>query len=143
MYDMLSYLFGSSRPRRKSNRENWSPFASPFNTIRSPVGARRAQTNARRRIAADYDESDGEEEDRASGERERLLHHDADDYDEDEDEEEYDEQVEGEDEDDEDGHGDTTPLLPIFSAAHLGMRIRDRQSSCLLIAVQIHCPSTT
>ncbi|KAL9107413.1 MAG: hypothetical protein Q9227_007697 [Pyrenula ochraceoflavens] len=100
---MLSTLLHPSRALRESRQRDRSPFSSPFTAGSSPVATRRGEATERRRPAAYFDtaeESNGE---------------DFEDY-EDEEEEEEDQ---FEEEDDEDGVGDSTPLLPIFSAAHL------------------------
>lgn len=101
---MLSSLFGtgSQRNRRHGDR---SPFSSPFTVQHlSPESARRSSLYQRRRPAADYDDTESTED-----EEDEEFDEDAEDY------------VEEEDnEGDEDGLGESTPLLPIFSAAHLG-----------------------
>lgn len=100
---MLASLFGTGSQRKRHHGDR-SPFSSPYTAHQtSPVATRHERRFQRRRIAADYDETDiTEEED-----------------DEPEEEEENNDNEDGED--DEDGLGETTPLLPIFSAAHLGL----------------------
>ena len=111
---MLSPL---SRGLRGGGPRERSPFSSPYsNLLASPIAARRRSLEERRRPAAKFG-GDGpspdppvtepiEEEDNEDGQ-------DGDDNpDEEEDEEE---------DDDEDDHGELSPLLPIFSAAHLGI----------------------
>ncbi|KAL8951698.1 MAG: hypothetical protein Q9222_002346 [Ikaeria aurantiellina] len=88
-----------------------SPFSSPYSGLQStPVAARRSSLEGRRRPAADFDR------DLSQGPASRI-----DEEDEDFDQlDNGDEQEEEDDEDeDEDGAGETSPLLPIFSAAHL------------------------
>ena len=99
---MISSLL---RPKRSRVHRDRSPFSSPFTAAQiSPEGARRSFPNERRRAAADYN-SENEDEDDAI-------------------EEEDEEGGDGnEGEDDEDGLGEATPLLPIFSAAHLGSMV--------------------
>ena len=111
--DMLSSLFGTSKQHKQTHRENRSPFSSPYTTITSTLGARRTEPNERRRIAANFDGQDPDDGEDAA-EDDRLLEEEE--YIEEEQEED---EVEEEDED-EDEDGDNTPLLPIFSAAHLG-----------------------
>ncbi|KAL9005818.1 MAG: hypothetical protein Q9188_001436 [Gyalolechia gomerana] len=105
---MLSSLsrFGG-KDRHHGDR---SPFSSPYSGVNStPIAARRTSLEGRRRPAADFDRDlspapasriDEEDED-----GEEIVEHD--------------EEVEEEDEDHEDGAEETSPLLPIFSAAHL------------------------
>ena len=101
---MLSNL---RRSKGRSRRDR-SPFSSPHTgLLASPVAARRSSLEERRRPAGDFnhDVSPGT---RIAGEEDP----------------EEDDEVEEEDEElDEDGDGETTPLLPIFSAAHLGILI--------------------
>ncbi|KAL8943024.1 MAG: hypothetical protein Q9216_001312 [Gyalolechia sp. 2 TL-2023] len=106
MLPSLSRLGGKGR-----QRGDRSPFSSPYSGVNStPIAARRSSLEERRRPAADFDRDlspapasriDEEDED-----GEEIVEHDED--------------VEEEDEDDEDGAEETSPLLPIFSAAHLG-----------------------
>jgi hypothetical protein len=96
---MLSSLL---RPKKGRKRvEQHSPFSSQYADQSSPILARNRRREARH-VTADFTETELDDENTE----------DEEDVDEDEDEEE----LEG---DDEDGDGDT-PLLPIFSAAHLG-----------------------
>lgn len=100
-------LANSSRLSKVQQGRESSPFSSPNSNLHaSPIAARRGTLEERRRPAAyfdhgispgladDIDEQDQEEEDR---------------------EEDRDEEI------DEDAPGELSPLLPIFSAAHLGM----------------------
>ncbi|KKY27003.1 putative cation channel family [Phaeomoniella chlamydospora] len=116
MFAALSTLFNTSRSRRKRRNRARSPFSSPYTTITSPIAARRTQINERRRIARDYDASNYDEDEDEDDLREidRLL-----DLDEESDEDEHNDEEEDVEDEDEDGNGDVTPLLPIFSAAHL------------------------
>ncbi|KAL6719323.1 hypothetical protein ACLMJK_003562 [Lecanora helva] len=95
-----------SRKREGSKPGEQSPFSSPFSDIRaSPIAARRTSLEERRRPAAKFDQIPSPEPpDRIEEEQEN--------------EEEGDEDNEGEDVD-EDEPGELSPLLPIFSAAHL------------------------
>ena len=108
---MLSSFLGPSKGTPTRPRGDRSPFSSPFTS--SPEAIRRSQANERRRPAADYDTSDNEN---ASGSEDEEEQDEEDEDEDDEDEEEE------EEEEDEDGAGEITPLLPIFSAAHLGSR---------------------
>lgn len=101
MLSSLSRLTG--RDRQHGER---SPFSSPYSgRLSTPVAARRSSLEERRRPAAYFDRelSPGpiDEEDENVNEDDN-----------DNDDEEVDE--------DEDGGGESSPLLPIFSAAHLG-----------------------
>lgn len=117
---MLSPILKQSPSRERS------PFSSPFSNVQvAPIAARRSSLEERRRPAAKFDtrglpkpavhvhEDDAED----SGE---------DDEEEDEEEDDNDDERDGDgelDDEDEDGDdaGETSPLLPIFSAAHLGI----------------------
>lgn len=101
-------LFSSfTRLGKGRARKEKSPFTSPYTgLLSSPVANRRGSLEERRRPAADFDQdvspsrggkiNDEQEEDHGNGE----------------------EQVE---DTDEDGDEEMSPLLPIFSAAHLGI----------------------
>lgn len=118
---MLSSLLGPSKGTPTRPRGERSPFSSPFTS--SPEATRRSQANERRRTAAGYDTSndpDNETTSDADDEEEGAEDDDEEEEEEEEDAEDEDDEDEDEDEGDEDGAGDTTPLLPIFSAAHLG-----------------------
>jgi hypothetical protein len=98
---MLSSLL---RPKRNRQRvQEHSPFSSPYVDQSSPIVARRERIAARH-ASADFTATEGEE----------------DEITEDEDIEEGGEDEEAVEDDNEDGEEDT-PLLPIFSAAHLGL----------------------
>ncbi|KAL8712960.1 MAG: hypothetical protein Q9220_002819 [cf. Caloplaca sp. 1 TL-2023] len=107
MLSSLSQFVG--RNRQHGER---SPFSSPYSGVQSsPVAARRSSLEERRRPAADFDR------DLSLGPASPIEEEDED-FDQLDNED--DEQEEDEDEDeDEDGAGETSPLLPIFSAAHL------------------------
>ena len=99
-------LSNSTRRGRGRPQAERSPFSSPYAAlVSSPVGARRGSLEERRRPAANFNAD-------VSPAPDIKI-----------DEHEEEEELEDEDEGDvdEDGEGDTTPLLPIFSAAHLGI----------------------
>ena len=97
----------SAKRARGRQRGERSPFSSPYTALLStPVAARRGSLEERRRPAANFNVD-------PSPAPEIKI-------DEEEDEDEPEEDVE-EGELDEDGEGETSPLLPIFSAAHLGI----------------------
>lgn len=84
-----------------------SPFSSPNSNIHpSPIAARRSSLEERRRPAAKFDHA-----------RSPTPTNGADDQDR---EEENGDEEDQEEELDEDEAGELSPLLPIFSAAHLG-----------------------
>lgn len=100
-------MLSTSNMRRKGRpRGERSPFSSPYTALLStPIAARRGSLEERRRPAANFDAD-------ASPAPHITIDEGEDDQESDQDEE---------DEDlDEDGEGETSPLLPIFSAAHLG-----------------------
>ena len=100
-------LSNSGRSKGRSRRDR-SPFSSPHaGLLVSPVAARRSSLEERRRPAGDFNH-DVSFATRIAGE---------------EDAEEDDEAEEEDEEFDEDGDAETTPLLPIFSAAHLGILV--------------------
>lgn len=116
---MLSSILG--RPSKGLRRNDRSPFSSPYTDQSSHVGVRRDRATERRRVAADFDGTDDEEN----------IHHQHGDSFGEEEEDEDDNDDEGEDDDDEEGDNDNgdpdadddgglTPLLPIFEASHLG-----------------------
>lgn len=95
--------FSKTQPGRES-----SPFSSPNSNLHpSPIAARRSSLEERRRPAAKYDHP-----------RSPTPTNGADDQDE---EEGNGDEEDQEDELDEDEAGELSPLLPIFSAAHLGL----------------------
>ena len=109
---MLSSLLRpkKGRSRVEEQREQHSPFSSHYDGQSSPILERTKRLNARRHATADFTETEldddiTEEED----EDEEIGEEDEDD----------DNGDDGDGQDDEDGHEDS-PLLPIFSAAHLG-----------------------
>lgn len=97
----------STRRVRGRPRGERSPFSSPYTALLStPIAARRGSLEERRRPAANFNAD-------VSPTPEIKI---------DEEEDEGGPEPEEEDEElDEDGEGDASPLLPIFSAAHLGM----------------------
>jgi hypothetical protein len=97
---MLSSLL---RPKKGRRRVEHSPFSSHYADQSSPLLARNERV---RHATADFTETEFDEDNTEDEEDE-------------EDQEEDHEEIEVDD--DEDGH-DETPLLPIFSAAHLGSR---------------------
>ena len=116
---MLSSLSRITK-RQHGHRSDRSALSSPFSgLLSSPLAARRSSREERRRPAADFDQDASsaqhikidEEPEREEGEEEEAAE----------------EEDEGIDEDDEE-----SPLLPIFSAAHLGISKPDWE--LLLIA---------
>ena len=103
-------------PRSRAlGRSDRSPFSSPYsNLLASPIAARRNSLEERRRPAAKF--GDGTSpgpvaNELVEGEEEVEQGLDEEDV----------QDVEDEGEEDEDDHGELSPLLPIFSAAHLGI----------------------
>jgi hypothetical protein len=103
LLEMLSSLL---RPKKTRRREEHSPFSSRYDNQSSPI-AQRQQRLGVRHATADFTETELDDENT-----------EEEDDDEDVGEQERDEE-DDDGEEDEDGHDDT-PLLPIFSAAHLG-----------------------
>lgn len=104
---MLSSFTSLRKGRHHRER---SPFSSPYTALpSSPVAARRSSFEERRRPAADFNPADFNQDvsPGVTGKTDR--------------EQEEEEEEDGQDPDDpgEDGDEDMTPLLPIFSAAHL------------------------
>ena len=98
-------MFPSRSQRPKGSKG--SPFSSPYSNIQtSPIAARRSSLEERRRPAAKFEHVISPEP------ADRIE------------EEEENEEEQGEDVQDddlsEDGTGEHSPLLPIFSAVHLG-----------------------
>lgn len=103
-------------PRSRAlGRKERSPFSSPYsNLLASPIAARRSSLEERRRPAARFEDGTSpgapptetvpeEDEDVDDGPDEEVIR--------------------DQDEDDEDNeHDELSPLLPIFSAAHLGIQ---------------------
>jgi hypothetical protein len=116
---MLSSLLNRSRTRTPRQRDR-SPFSSPFTYTASPVATKRTRAIERPRPAADYNFSEDPNND---GESIEGVEEDEEDEEQEggdgDEEEEEEEDEDDEAEQDEDGAGETTPLLPIFSAAHL------------------------
>jgi hypothetical protein len=103
---MLSGLLRSSRKASTLQTRERSPFSSPYE---QSVSTRRGQRYERRRVGEDHDDTETSAEEEDDEEEENDNGDDADES--------------GGDEDDgssdEDGLGESTPLLPIFSAQHL------------------------
>ena len=94
-------------PSRTKGHRDLSPFSSPYtNLYSSPIAARRSSLEERRRPAAKFGQqvSPG-----PTTNREGVS-----------DDEEGDVEGEQGEEDDDDRAGELSPLLPIFSAEHLG-----------------------
>ena len=107
-------MFSSlSRRSERTRVGDKSPFSSPHSNIQaSPIAARRSSLEERRRPAARFDNVLSPEP------AERIPEEDEEDEELGDEEDEEDNQ---EDEDpNEDEAGELSPLLPIFSAAHLG-----------------------
>lgn len=101
---MLSSALSRLAGRDRQHGER-SPFSSPFSgRLSTPVAARRSSLEERRRPAAYFDR------DLSPGPATPV----------DEEDEDVNEDDNEEVDDDEDGGGESSPLLPIFSAAHLG-----------------------
>ena len=99
-------LSTSTTPARRRPRGERSPFSSPYTALlSSPIAARRGSLEERRRPAANFDADISPAPHITIDEREDSHESEQDEEDEDL---------------DEDGEGETSPLLPIFSAAHLG-----------------------
>lgn len=98
----------SSRLTKAQRGRESSPFSSPNSNLHaSPIAARRSSIAERRKPAANFDHG--------------ISPGLADRIDEEGQEEEDGEEEDQEEETDEDEPGELSPLLPIFSAAHLGM----------------------
>ena len=128
---MLSSLL---RPKKDPRRRELSPLASPYyGVVPSPVSTRRNVAAERRRVAADFDTAASSELDDEYGDLDGAKG----------DEEEEDEEVEEEEEEEEelqeeeDEHEETSPLLPIFEAAHLGRFLCLKSSAIVL--TKWHC----
>jgi hypothetical protein len=101
-------------PRSRAlRRKDRSPFSSPYsNLLASPIAARRSSLEERRRPAARFE--DGTSPGAPPTETVPEEDEDVDDG--------PDEDIRDEEEDEEDDEDDElSPLLPIFSAAHLGI----------------------
>jgi len=103
---MLSSLL---RPKQGRRRVEHSPFSSQYNDRSSPIVARNQRLGARHN-SADFTETDVDDD---------ITESEDDGDPEAEGEEDEEDEEDGNGEEDEDGEGET-PLLPIFSAAHLG-----------------------
>ena len=103
-------------PQQQRQRRESSPFSSPISNLHpSPIAARRTSQEERRRPAANFENAI------SPGLANRIDEEDRD--------EEDGEEEDQEEELDEDEAGELSPLLPIFSAAHLGMSILASQHS--------------
>ncbi|KAI9821900.1 MAG: hypothetical protein M1827_002482 [Pycnora praestabilis] len=114
---MLSSLL---RPKKARPRADRSPFSSPYATESSPGAAGQPTIEARRRPAADYNDEAAE----SGGVNEE------------------DEALDEITEEDEDGDGDATPLLPIFSAAHLDAIPAYHLTHALRLLIVPRCETT-
>lgn len=116
---MLSSLLNRSQRRTRPRRDR-SPFSSTFASTASPIAVKRTQANRRERPAAsgvaDRDTSDGRSND---GDTIEDAENDEEDDEQEGGDGEEEENEDDEVEQDEDGAVETTPLLPIFSAAYL------------------------
>lgn len=102
----------SSRLTKVLRGRERSPFSSPDSNFHaSPIAARRGSLEERRRPAANFDHGI------SPGLADRIDEEDREEEDGEEDGREEDQ----EEELDEDEAGELSPLLPIFSAAHLGI----------------------
>jgi len=106
---MLSSLL---RPKRGRRRVEHSPFSSQFNDPSSPIAARNQRLGTRH-ATADFTETDVDDDITETEDDGNPEDEEGEEDEEDEDEED------SQDEEDEDGE-EESPLLPIFSAAHLG-----------------------
>lgn len=98
---LSSFTWGKGR-----QREERSPFSSPYTALLPSPAARRTSLEERRRPAAEFNQD-------ISPARTSKI-------DEERDEQEEEDGQDPDDDLDEDGDEEMTPLLPIFSAAHLG-----------------------
>lgn len=114
---MLSSLLRPKKGRRRE--EQHSPFSSQFDQS-SPVTERSRLFP--RHATADFTETENEDENSDEDEDPHHRHDDDDGDDDEEQREDGDGEPDEDDDEDENEDGDEdTPLLPIFSAAHLGM----------------------
>lgn len=110
----------SSRENKQQRGRESSPFSSPNSNLHaSPIAARRGSLEERRRPAANFHHGI------SPGPEDRIDEEDQED--EDGMEEDQEEELE------EDEAGELSPLLPIFSAAHLGtLTLLSQHSRCAL-----------
>ena len=123
-------FFPRSRRPKASRAHQQSPFSSPYSNIQaSPIAARRSSIDERRRTAAKFDlplspvntnRMDEEEQEDDEGEND-----DQDQY------------------SDSDDAGELSPLLPIFSAAQLGIYVMLFKTCSSSQEAQTLCLSTT
>ena len=104
-----------------------SALESQYMVQTSPIAARRSAVEERRRAAADFDHDDSFDDNEDEDEDE-----DEDGLDQEEQDEGGEDNDDNDDQDDEDGQGETTPLLPIFEAAHLGTESLLYNEHCLI-----------
>lgn len=125
---MLSGLLRPSRRASTPRTRERSPFSSPYDPS---VSTARGQRHEQRRVGEDYETS-------AEGE--------DDDDEEEENDEEGDASESGDYEDDgssdEDGLGESTPLLPIFSAQHLDALPVYNLTHTIRLLVVVRCETT-
>jgi hypothetical protein len=134
---MLSSLLDRSGTRTP-RRDDRSPFSSPFTTTTSPIASRRTIANDRRSPAADFGSSNDRNNNGVSSEA-------VEDDEEGEEDGVDDEDEEGDEEDGqegEDGVGETSPLLPIFSAAHLDALPAYNLTHTIRLLVVARCETT-
>ena len=109
---MLSSLTAFAKGRSRGDR---SPFSSPYTALlSSSVATKRDSLDERRRPAADFDR------DGSPSPTRKLLGEGQEREDPEEEDDEAGYEEDGEGDNDENSDGEITPLLPIFSAAHLG-----------------------
>lgn len=107
-----------SRPSKTQRGREPSPFSSPNSNLHaSPIATQRGSLEERRRPAAKFDQPI------SPGSADAI--HDQDQEEEDGEQEDQDEEL------DEDEPGELSPLLPIFSAAHLGMSTLPSKIHCM------------
>lgn len=115
-------MFPTVSSRSKGSKDKRpSPFSSPYSNIQaSPIAARRSSVEERRRPAAKFNHLI------SPAAEDRIEEEDHDDEEGEEPDEDENEDEDGDEDGDgdinEDDAGEISPLLPIFSAAHLGMK---------------------
>jgi hypothetical protein len=131
---MLASLLDRSRARTTRRRDR-SPFSSPFASTASPVARRRPAANERLRSTTDSDASEDENNSVYSSQ-------DGEEDEEEVDRDENEEEAQDVEEQDEDGASETTPLLPIFSAAHLDTLPVYNLTHAIRLLVVARCETT-
>ncbi|KAL9022470.1 MAG: hypothetical protein Q9185_000377 [Variospora sp. 1 TL-2023] len=130
---MLPNLSGFGGHGRRNGER--SPFSSPFSgLLATPVAARRSSLEERRRPAADFDRD-------LSPTPARRIEEEDEDAEEEDDDVAH-EPAEEEEESDEDGAGETSPLLPIFSAAHLDALPAYNLTHAIRLLIVTRCETT-